>query len=196
MEPSAIPGDVPQRENSRGPGFAAEGVRAKSAGCTGMPPSGQIDAAVFSDDILEFIRLLEKHKVHYLIVGGEAVIFHGYPRLTGDIDFLYESTETNTQRLFDCLNEFWNGQIPEISSASELMEENVIVQFGRPPNRLDLLSQIDAVPFSEAWAGRISVKVAGAEAPVIVHYLGKEALLKNKKASGRPKDLDDVQHLE
>jgi hypothetical protein len=52
------------------------------------------------------------------------------------------------------------------------------------------------IPFSEAWAGRTSVKIVGADVPIIVHYLGKEALLKNKRASGRPKDLDDVQHLE
>jgi hypothetical protein len=160
-----------------------------------MPSSSQIDANAFSDDILEFIRLLEKYKVHYLIVGGEAVIFHGYPRLTGDVDFFYERTEANTLRLFDCLKEFWTGQIPEITRASELMEEGIVIQFGRPPNRLDLLSQIDAVPFSEAWAGRRSVELVGADVPIIVHYLGKEALLKNKRASGRPKDLDDVQHL-
>jgi hypothetical protein len=160
-----------------------------------MPSSSQIDAAAFSDDILEFIRLLEKYEVHYLIVGGEAVIFHGYPRLTGDVDFFYERTEANTLRLFCCLEEFWKGQIPGITRASELMEEGVIIQFGRPPNRLDLLSQIDAVPFTEAWAGRRSVELFGADGPINVHYLGKEALLKNKRATGRPKDLDDVQHL-
>ena len=161
-----------------------------------MPSSSQIDATAFSDDILEFIRLLGKYKVHYLIVGGESVIFHGYPRLTGDVDFFYERTEANTQRLFSCLEEFWKGQIPGITRASELMEAGVVIQFGRPPNRLDLLSQIDAVPFSEAWAQRKSVELVGADVPIIVHYLGKEALLKNKRASGRPKDLDDVQHLE
>jgi hypothetical protein len=76
------------------------------------------------------------------------------------------------------------------------MEEGVVIQFGRPPNRLDLLGQIDAVAFAEAWAGRRSVELAGAGVPIIVHYLGKEALLKNKRASGRPKDIDDVRHLE
>jgi hypothetical protein len=85
-----------------------------------MPSKSQIEATAFWDDILEFIRLLEKYRVHYLIVGGEAVIFHGYPRLTGDVDFFYERTEANTLRLFDCLEEFWKGQIPEIARASEL----------------------------------------------------------------------------
>jgi len=61
-----------------------------------MPSSSQIDATAFSGDILEFIRLLKQYKVRYLIVGGEAVIFHGYPRLTGDVDFFYERTEPNT----------------------------------------------------------------------------------------------------
>ena len=152
-----------------------------------MPSSSQIDATAFSADILQFIRLLEKYKIHYLIVGGEAVIFHGYPRLTCDVDFFYERTEANTLRLFNCLEEFWNGEITEIA---------VVVQFGRPPNRLDLLSEIDAVPFSEAWAGRRTVEIVGTNIPAVVHYLGKEALLKNKRSSGRPKNPDDVQHLE
>ena len=161
-----------------------------------MPSSGQIEATSFSDDILEFIRLLGKYEVRYLIVGGEAVIFHGYPRLTGDVDFFYERAEANTLRLFDCLEEFWKGKIPEITRASELMEDGVVIQFGRPPNRLDLLSHIDAVEFPEAWAGRTTVELVGAGVPIIVHYLGKEALLKNKRARGRPKDMDDVQHLQ
>lgn len=161
-----------------------------------MAPSRQIDASCFSDDVLAFIRLLEKHEVDYVIVGGEAVIFHGYPRLTGDIDFFYDRTEPNTSRLFQSLSEFWAGNIPEVEEAAELMEEGVVIQFGRPPYRIDLLNRIDGVDFPEAWLGRETVQIARAGAPVAAHYLGKEALLKNKKASGRPKDLDDIQNLE
>ena len=150
----------------------------------------------FSDDTLEFIRLLEKHEVRYVIVGGEAVVFHGYPRLTGAIDFFYDCAEANALRLFDCLAEFWQGKIPEVASPADLMEDGTIIQFGRPPNRLDLLNRIDAVPFSEAWDGRISVRTGGADLSSIVHYLGKVALIKNKRATARLKDLDDVLHLE
>lgn len=83
-----------------------------------MRSKGQIAAAGFSEDILEFIRLLGRHEVRYVIVGGEAVIFYGYPRLTGDIDFLYDRTEPNSLRLFNCLVEFWRGEIPEIANAA------------------------------------------------------------------------------
>jgi len=161
-----------------------------------MAPSRQIDASSFSDDVLEFIRLLGKHQVSYLIVGGEAVIFHGYPRLTGDIDFFYERTEPNAVRLFASLLEFWNGNIPDVENAAELMGEAEVIQFGRPPYRIDLLNRIDGVAFSEAWNSRETVNIVGAGGPMFAYYVGKDALLKNKKASGRPKDLDDIQNLE
>jgi hypothetical protein len=161
-----------------------------------MPSRGEIDAGSFSDDALDFIRLLEKYRVSYVIIGGEAVIYHGYPRLTGDIDFFYDIAESNVLRLFEALIEFWNGNIPGIDKAAELMEQGVITQFGRPPHRIDLLNRIDGVAFAEAWLTRDTVKVVGSGNPVTVHYLGKQTLLKNKKASGRPKDLDDIQNLE
>ena len=160
-----------------------------------MPSHSQIDSAAFSGDVLEFIRLLAMHKVRCLIVGGEAVIFHGYPRLTGDIDFFYEMSGENCQRLFRCLSEFWNGNIPGIESAEEFMEAGVIVQFGRPPNRIDLLNAIDGVDFPDAWEDRVEVEIAGAGVPVPTAYIGKASLLKNKESSGRPKDLDDVWNL-
>lgn len=160
-----------------------------------MSSTGQIKSN-FSDDILEFIRLLEKYEVRYVIVGGEAVVFHGYPRLTGAIDFFYDCTESNLLRLFHCLAEFWEGKIPGVTRTADLMEAGMITQFGRPPHRLDLLNRIDAVPFSEAWDSRIIIKLREADASSTVYYLGKEALLKNKKASARLKNLDDVLHLE
>jgi hypothetical protein len=161
-----------------------------------MPPKAEIDAATFSKDVLEFIRLLEKHGVLYVIAGGGAVIFHGYPRYTGDVVFFYERTESNTSRLFAALLDFWNGKVPEIENAAELMEEGQIVQFGRPPNRIDLLSSIDGLDFSEAWDSREKAQIIGAGHQIAAYYLGKAALIKNKKASGRPRDLDDVQRLE
>ena len=89
----------------------------------------------------------------YLIVGGEAVIFHGYPRVTGDVDFFYENTPANTRRLFNALLDFWEGRIPGIAAPEELRKLGIILQFGRPPHRIDLMNRIDGVSFSEAWAG-------------------------------------------
>lgn len=102
---------------------------------------------------------LQRHRVRYVIVGGEAVIFHGYPRLTGDIDFFYENSAVNTRRLFAALNDFWSGRVPGVRSPEELREEKLVVQFGRPPNRIDLLNRIDGVTFTEAWRHRIAVRV-------------------------------------
>ncbi len=160
-----------------------------------MPSESNLAAASFSPDALELIRLLEKHAVAYVIVGGEAVIYHGYPRLTGDIDFFYQLTDENTERLYRCLEEFWQGTVPEVDAASDFMEPGVIVQFGRPPNRIDLLNSIDGVDFAEAWSSRVDVTIGNGPTQLTTHYLGRDALLKNKRASGRPKDLDDLENL-
>ncbi len=92
----------------------------------------------FSEDIIEFLYLLFKYEVNYLIVGGEAVIYYGHARLTGDIDIFYKRDNKNILKLFNALNEFWNNDIPGLNHQKELMQEGVIFQFGVPPNRIDL----------------------------------------------------------
>lgn len=154
-----------------------------------------IEGAGFSRDILIFLRLLARHRVRYLIVGGEAVIFHGYPRVTGDIDFFYENTPSNTTRLFAALLEFWDGRIPGVATAAELREEGMILQFGRPPHRIDLMNRIDGVRFAEAWPSRIRLQLQAAADRVPAAYIDLPSLLKNKKATKRPKDMEDVRFL-
>ncbi len=149
----------------------------------------------FSSDTLEFIRLLTKYKVKYVIVGGEAVIFYGYSRLTGDIDFYYELSESNSLKLFDALNEFWGGDIPGIDSAKEFLELGSIIQFGQPPNRIDLINAVDGITFNEAWDSRVAQKIGAEDSGTIIFYIGLEPLIKNKIASGRYKDLDDLRFL-
>ena len=107
-------------------------------------------ASHYSKDIQEFLELLAKHKVKYVIVGGEAVIYYGYARLTGDVDFFFGTSKENTQCLYETLDEFWGGDIPGVDSFEELMESGTILQFGLPPNRIDLLNHIDGVTFEEA----------------------------------------------
>lgn len=153
-----------------------------------------VDAG-FSSDILFFLRLLAKMGVRYLIVGGEAVIYHGYPRLTGDIDFFYENTALNSRRLFQALLEFWEGRIPGVSSAEELLEEGIILQFGRPPHRIDLMNRIDGVTFRRAWPSRIRVRLKTKSGIVPAVYIGLRPLLANKRATARPRDLDDALSL-
>ncbi len=107
--------------------------------------------APFSPDLREFLALLGTHRVRYVVVGGEAVIYHGYARLTGHLDLFFDASPTNAQRLYDALLEFWAGSIPSIAAAADLRVRSTVFRFGVPPNRLELLNAIDGVSFE---AGR------------------------------------------
>jgi predicted nucleotidyltransferase len=155
----------------------------------------RIEATHFSPDSLAFIRLLAEHEVRYLIVGGEAVILHGRSRLTGDVDFFFANDTSNVERLFAALDEFWDGDVPGLDAASDLTPDGMIIQFGLPPNRIDLINSITGVDFSEAWLGKVDAVVVDGDTEIPIRYIGLEALVKNKKATGRPKDLDDASYL-
>lgn len=155
----------------------------------------KLDAAYFSPDVQEFIGLLTRHDVRYVVVGGEAVIYYGHARLTGDIDFFYDRSPENSAKLFAALRAFWDDKVPGIERAEELEEEAVIVQFGRPPNRIDLLSQIDGVSFAEAWDARVSVTLTSSTVECPLYFLGLSQLIRNKEASARPKDQEDLEFL-
>lgn len=162
-----------------------------------MASPRQINAADFSKDVLDLLRALEKHAVEYVIAGGVAVVFHGYPRSTGDIDFFFARTGANAERLFAALQEFWAGGVPGIHAPAELLnEDEPVIQFGREPNRIDLLNKIDGIDFAEAWSDHELAEVVGPETSLTVRFLSRSALLKNKIASGRLKDLNDVEQLE
>ena len=152
-------------------------------------------ASHFSKDIQEFLSLLEKHGVKYVIVGGEAVIYYGYARLTGDVDFLYDTSGENAGRLFRALSEFWDGSIPGLEKMEELVEPGVILQFGVPPNRMDLLNRIDGVTFEEVWLNRTTCHLETDDQKISVFFIGLDELIKNKEAMGRHKDMEDLKYL-
>jgi predicted nucleotidyltransferase len=149
----------------------------------------------YSSDTLDFLLCLYKHKVEYLIVGGEAVIYYGYPRLTGDIDFFYESSTANCNRLFDALMEFWEQDVPGIHAAADLEESGAIFQFGVPPNRIDLINQIDGVTFEQAWDGREKTALEYSGRVIDIYIIGLDQLIQNKESIKRNKDLDDLKYL-
>lgn len=157
--------------------------------------SKEISTGYFSKDIEEFLTVLSTFKVEFLIVGGEAVIFHGHARLTGDIDLFYAFTKTNIERLYSALSDFWGGVIPGITSPTDF-KNGIILQFGVPPNRIDLLNQIDGVSFDEAWMNRLEIRLQLPADSIPLNYIAKAELRKNKLASGRPKDLQDLQFLD
>ncbi len=149
----------------------------------------------FSSDVKDFIELLAKYKVRYVIVGGEAVIYYGFVRLTGDIDFFYESSAENANRLFSVLLEFWRGAIPGIKKADELLGEKIIIQFGIIPNRIDLITSIDGVEFKEVWENRIEEKIVVGDKEYPLNLIGLEQLIQNKESAKRDKDLVDLKYL-
>lgn len=150
----------------------------------------------FSNDVTEFLFLLSKHEVRYLIVGGEAVIYYGYARLTGDIDLFYERTLENTTNLFAALKEFWKGEIPGIERQSELRRNGLIVQFGVPPNRIDIINVIEAIKFEKAWEWKKIETSSYRKKSFPIFYIGLDDLIRNKKAVGRNKDKDDLSFLQ
>ena len=141
------------------------------------------------NDLREFIELLNAHDVRYVIVGGYAVAYHGFPRLTGDIDFFVETSEENAQRLESVLTDFGFGSIG--LSSEDFKKPDQIIQLGYPPNRIDLITSISGVTFAEAWADKVSDDLGG----IPVTFIGKKTLLANKAASGRLKDRADLDSL-
>ena len=154
-----------------------------------------MNASHFSEDVLDLLELLAKHRVRYVIVGGEAVIYYGYARLTGDVVVFYGTSKENVTRLHDALHDFWSGDIPGVRGKEELQEDGIILHFGVPPNRIDLINATDGVSFAEAWQGRETVSVDRGEKIFPVNFIGLSELIKNKRALGRHKDLDDLDYL-
>lgn len=140
-------------------------------------------------DFKELLELFNAHGVEYLIVGGYALAAHGAPRSTGDLDLFVNPTPANARRVVAALEKF--GIALEIAIEDFIKPEQV-VQLGLPPVRIDLVTGIDAVSWTEAWAGRLP----GEYGSVPTHYLGRREFVTNKRASGRRKDLADLEALD
>lgn len=138
-------------------------------------------------DFEEFFELLNKHKVRYVVVGGYAVIFHGYPRFTGDMDVFYDAEKENIEALLKALKDF-GFDLPELN-AEELSKKKQIVQLGQPPNRIDLLGSITNGEFSTVW----QKKVPGTYGKEAVFYIHLQDLKKNKEGAARSKDQQDLE---
>ena len=140
-------------------------------------------------DIREFVALLLSRKVEFLLVGGYALAFHGAARFTEDIDFLVLVSPENAAKLADLIEDFGFGELG--LSKEDFLDPDQVIQLGRAPHRIDLLTGISGVGWDEAWASRIEVEFDGFLIPVI----GKAALEANKQATGRPQDLADLARL-
>jgi hypothetical protein len=140
-------------------------------------------------DFVEMLSALSAAGADYLIVGAYAMAAHGWPRATGDIDIWVRPTPDNAARVMQAL-EAYGAPLFDLS-ADDLTRPDTVFQIGVPPGRVDILSGVSGIEFAEAWASRITVTLAGVE----VSAIGFDALLKNKLAAGRPKDLADIAWL-
>ena len=140
-------------------------------------------------DFRDLLALLNAHNVEYLVVGGYALAFHGAPRATGDLDILVKPDPENAQRLVDALAEFGFASLG--LTVEDFTKPEQVVQMGVPPIRVDLITSLTGVSWEEAVSGR----AAGTYGDLPVHYIGRDQFVANKRATGRQKDLADIEAL-
>ena len=140
-------------------------------------------------DFEEFLKLLIEQKVDFVVVGGYAVAFHGYVRATNDLDLFFNASKVNIGRIRKALQRF--GLDTSDDQANGFSDPGCIIRMGIPPVRLELINNISGLSFKEVWDHRVS----GEYGSVKVNYISLSDLLKNKKESGRPKDLADYDEL-
>ena len=142
-------------------------------------------------DFLDLLGALVQAGARFLVVGAHAMAVHGVPRATGDIDVWIARDPENAERVFAALARFGAPLGTLGVSRDDLLGENQVLQVGLPPRRIDVLTSISGVSFDEAWPDRVTREVGGLAIP----FLGRAALVRNKRASGRTKDLADLEAL-
>lgn len=146
-----------------------------------------------TDDWLDLLTEFAAAEVRFLVVGAHALAIHGIPRGTQDLDVWIERSPENSARVWRALASFGAPLASLDLNASDLEREDLVIQLGFPPNRIDIMTGISGIrDFSAAWAGRLDGTVRGRSFP----FLSRADLIANKRAAGRPKDLADLTSLE
>ena len=148
-----------------------------------------MDEQALPDDFKEFLRYLTEAEVEYLLIGGYAVGYHGYPRTTADMDIWVAISPKNAIKLVGVFQRF--GMKDPTITPSLFQERGKIIRMGVPPMRIEVLTEIDGVAFADCYNARVSAEIDGET----VQLISREHLRMNKRASGRHKDLDDLDHL-
>lgn len=148
-----------------------------------------MDTINLPPDFKEFLRLLNAHQVEYLLIGGYAVAYHGYPRATADMDIWIATHSQNAEKVVAALKEF-GFDLPELS-AELFLEERQIIRMGVPPVRIEIVTSISGVNFEECYVARVVDILDKVE----ISLIDLTHLKINKKAAGRYKDLDDLENL-
>lgn len=140
-------------------------------------------------DFKELLKLFNKHKVEYVIVGAYALAFHGCPRYTGDLDILVKPDLSNAKNILEALKEFGFGSLN--LTVEDFFSEKKVVQLGVPPIRIDILTSLTNVTWKQISSNRVKGKYGN----ISVNFIGKDELIANKKALGRHKDLADIEAI-
>lgn len=143
-----------------------------------------------NQDFREFVEFLNSREAEFLVIGAHAMAIYGYSRFTGDLDIWIRSTPGNLERVRLAIADF--GLKVEAEGSGSWLGANEVFQMGVAPYRIDVLRSISGVSFDEAWESRVTQSFGGQE----VGFLSKSLLIENKRASGRAKDLADVEELE
>ncbi len=144
---------------------------------------------ILNQDFKEFFQLLNANDVRYMIVGGYAVAYHGYPRYTKDIDIWIWVNPENADKVVKTLRDFGFESLG--LQASDFLEAEIIIQLGYAPNRIDLIMGVPGVNFEECYAKRVEEEIGG----ISLSFIDLENLKKSKQASGRLQDLADIENL-
>lgn len=145
---------------------------------------------ILAKDFEDFVKLLNHHKVEYMIVGGYALAFHGKPRHTGDLDIWINLSERNAVRLLKVIKDFGLGSMG--FEKEDFLKPGYISQIGYPPLRIDILNNIDGVEFIHAVEDMQHLEP---EPGFKINYIGLNDFIKNKQASGRSQDLSDIKEI-
>jgi hypothetical protein len=145
-----------------------------------------------NEDFRDLLAALLEADARFLVVGAHAMAVHGVPRATGDLDVWVSSAPPNAERVWSALMTF-GAPVEQLGvRPDDLQAPGMVVQIGLPPRRIDILTDVSGLHFEEAWSARTVHTVDGYEVP----FLGREDLIRNKRATGRPKDLADLDVLE
>ena len=140
-------------------------------------------------DFLDLLRAFIDGNVRFLIVGAYALAVHGRPRATGDLDLWVDATTENAAKVMSALEQF--GAPTSQVTAEDFSRPGVVFQMGLPPLRIDVLTELSGLTFSEAW----STRTQAAFGPVMAGVIGREAFIKNKRDTGRARDIGDIEAL-
>lgn len=146
---------------------------------------------ILAQDFEDFVKLLNLHKVEYMIVGGYALAFHGKPRNTGDLDIWINISEKNAVKMLKVLKEF--GLASMGFEKEDFLKPGYITQIGYPPLRIDILNNIDGIEFVDAIKDMQKVEL---ENGFSINYIGLKDFIQNKQASGRSQDLSDIKEIQ